>query len=56
MLRTENGLFFCQLCDSVAKELNLIVVCGKSVFICNDCLMKRRDEQKEAGIFIDEPA
>lgn len=54
MLRTDNGLIFCQLCDSGEKELNLIVVCGNSVLICNECLKKRRAEQKKAGIVIDE--
>ena len=53
MVRTTNDLIFCQLCDSGEKELNLIVVCEKSVFICNE-LKKRRAEQKEAGIVIDE--
>ncbi|MEQ1151774.1 hypothetical protein [Acinetobacter johnsonii] len=54
MVRTTNDLIFCQLCDSGEKELNLIVVCEKSVFICNEYLKKRRAEQKEAGIVIDE--
>jgi len=46
MLKTENGLIFCQLCDSGEKELNVVTFCSKPIAICNECLKKRQNEQE----------